>query len=524
VGEQPLALHGAGPIRKVLIANRGEIALRIVRACREAGIASVAVYSEVDRAALHVRYADVAYPLGPPEPAQSYLNIARILEAAQVTGADAVHPGYGFLAENAGFALACEEAGLTFVGPPVEAIRLLGDKAAARRTMSRAGIPVVPGSDPVADPAVAVGEAQRLGFPLLVKAAGGGGGRGIRVVQGPQDLEAALEVASAEALQAFGDPTIYLERLLDPVRHVEVQIMADGQSEPIALGERECSIQRRHQKLIEEAPSPAVDERLRRDLVEAAVAAARATGYRSAGTVEFLIDRGGHFYFLEVNTRLQVEHPVTEMLTGGDLVRDQLCIAAGQRLSYGQADVEARGAAIECRILAEDPLNGFVPSTGRARLLREPGGPGIRLDSGLYDGLEVTPYYDSLLAKLIAWGRDREEAVVRMRRALDEYQIAGVRTVLPFHRHVLASLQFLRGELSTGFVDAIMPEFEEASARRAEVAALGGAVLAASSNGGGARAPLPGPPGEGARAASAPSPSPWVSAFRPHPWSRNGWR
>ena len=510
-GNRPENRGRSQAIQRVLIANRGEIALRVARACRDAGIASVAVYSDADRGAPHVRAADAAHHLGPSDPAASYLSIPAVIAAAKATGAGAVHPGYGFLAENAEFAEACRSAGLIFIGPPPEAIRLLGDKAAARRTMGKAGVPLVPGSDPLTSVEAAREAAGRIGFPLLVKAAAGGGGRGIRPVERPEDLEAAVEAASAEARQAFGDPTVYLEKRLEPVRHVEVQVLADAHGSVVALGERECSVQRRHQKLIEETPSVAVGPALRSAMQEAAVAAAQVSGYQNAGTVEFLVDSRGGFYFLEVNTRLQVEHPVTEMVTGIDLVREQLRIAAGEPLGYEQRDVQFRGAAMECRIQAEDPLAGFLPSTGRLRLLQEPAGPGVRLDSGVADGQEVTPYYDSLLAKLITWGRDRGEAMQRMRRALREYRIAGVKTVIPFHQYALQTPEFVRGDLHTGFVDAVLPGFQEAAAARAEVAAMAAAVLATFR-----------PSGASPRAAAAPPSgrSAWVAAFGPRAWRR----
>ena len=432
----------------------------------------------------------------------------------KAVGAQAIHPGYGFLAESADFAQACEDAGITFVGPTPEAIRLLGDKARARQVMQAAGIPVIPGTSRVGSPEAAAAFAAEAGYPIVVKATGGGGGRGIRVVTGPEELESALQVAGSEALQAFGDASLYVEKFLQPVRHVEVQVMADHHGRVVSLGERECSIQRRHQKIVEEAPSPAVAPALRSRLVEAAVAVASAADYRGAGTVEFLLDQDGRFYFLEVNTRLQVEHPVTELLTGLDLVRDQLLVAAGHALPYRQEDIQSRGWAIECRIAAEDPCNDFLPSLGRVRVLYEPSGPGIRVDSSLYDGLELSPYYDSLLAKVISWGKDREEARLRMRRALGEYVIAGVKTNLPFHLHVMEDPDFQRGNLSTGYVDGVLESLREESLRRTRLAALGAALLAERAK---RAAPI--------TAAPKPAPrSPWATTFRSRPGPDDAWR
>jgi acetyl-CoA carboxylase biotin carboxylase subunit len=443
---------GPAPFRKLLVANRGEIAIRVMRACRELGIASVAVFSDADRRSRHVRYADEAYCIGPPPAVESYLSIPRIMEVAARAGVDAVHPGYGFLAEDPNFAQACRDAGITFVGPSPESMRLLGDKIHARALMRRAGIPVTPGTEEIADPEEAIHAARALGYPVMVKAAAGGGGRGIRRVDSEDELRGALAVAAAEAAAAFGQGRVYLEKLLRPVRHVEVQLIADRHGNVVALGERECSIQRRHQKMIEECPSPAVDGRLRDRLTWAAVTAAHVSGYENAGTVEFLLDADGNFYFLEMNTRLQVEHPVTEIVAGVDLVAEQILVAAGHPLSYTQESLPRRGWAIECRIVAEDPRAGFVPSVGEVAFAREPAGPGVRVESALYDGFQVSMYYDPLVAKVTAWGRDRDEAIRRMTRALGEFQIVGVQTNIPFHLEVMASPAFRRGELSTDFL------------------------------------------------------------------------
>ncbi len=439
--------------KKVLVANRGEIAVRVMRTCRDLGIASVAVYSEPDATALHTRYADEAYCIGAGPASESYLNASRIIDAALRAGADAIHPGYGFLSERAEFARACAAAGIVFIGPRPESLAGLGDKVQARITAEGAGVPTVPGTlDRVTlDEAREV--AGRIGFPLLIKAAGGGGGKGIRLVEDAAGLEPALRTAASEAEANFGDAGLYVEKYLDPVRHIEVQILGDKYGNVVHLGERECSVQRRSQKLVEESPSPAVDPELRARLGGAAVALARHDGYENAGTVEFLLDRDGNFYFIEVNARLQVEHPVTELVTGLDLIREQLRIADGEPLGYTQEDVKLNGWAIECRITAEDAEQGFMPSTGWVDLLNEPSGPGIRVDSSLFHGMEVGQYYDSLLSKAIAWGRDRDEAIRRLRRALDEYQILGVKTTLGFHRALLANADFQAGNLETHFIE-----------------------------------------------------------------------
>ncbi len=438
---------------KVLVANRGEIAVRVMRACRELGIRTVAVYSEADATALHTRYADEAVCIGPGPAPESYLRGEKIIEAARQTGAKAVHPGYGFLSERAEFAEACAHAGLVFIGPPPTAMALLGDKVEARRIAREAGAPTVPGTPGSVLSEQAKAVAHELGYPVLIKAAAGGGGRGIRLVPDEPSMEAALRVAASEAKSAFGDPSLYVEKYLDPVRHIEVQVLADQHGNVVHLGERECSIQRRNQKLVEESPSIAVDPELRERIGAAAVAIARQAGYVNAGTVEFLLDRKGDFYFMEVNARLQVEHPVTEMVTGLDLVREQLRIAAGERLGFGQEDVRLNGWAMEARITAEDPTRGFMPNLGRVDYVEEPGGPGVRVDSALFTGLEVPPFYDSMLAKVIAWGRDREEAVRRLRRALEEYLILGVKTTIPFHIQLLEDDDFRAGRIYTRFLD-----------------------------------------------------------------------
>jgi acetyl-CoA carboxylase biotin carboxylase subunit len=436
----------------VLVANRGEIALRIIRACHDLGIRAVAVYSDVDREALHVRAADAAYPIGAAAPRESYLNAARIIEVAKRSGCDAIHPGYGFLSENADFAQAVADAGLVFVGPPAKVQRLLGEKTAARRLAREADVPVAEGTEPLRDAAAARVAAKKIGYPVLLKPAGGGGGKGMRVVSRDEEFEAAWRGATGEATAAFGAPALYLERQITQARHVEMQILADGQGHVVWLGERDCSIQRRHQKLIEESPGPSVTEELRAKLGAAAVRIAERAGYVNAGTVEFLVEPHGQFNFLEVNTRLQVEHPVTEMVNDLDLVGLQLRIAAGEPLPFTQDQIVRRGAAIECRITAEDPFAGFVPASGGIALVREPAGPGVRVDSALFSGMTVPSEYDSLLAKVIAYGRDREEAIVRMRRALEEMRVAGIPTSLPFHRTALYEQDFITGRYDTDFV------------------------------------------------------------------------
>ena len=431
---------------KVLVANRGEIAIRVMRTLKEMGIVSVAVYSEADREAPHVDEADEAHLLGPPVPAESYLNVEKLLETARGTGAEAIHPGYGFLAENADFARACEEAGITFIGPPASAIEAMGSKTRARALMAEAGVPIVPGTtSPVETVAEARKQAKEIGYPVACKAVGGGGGKGFRVAHSEDELAEAFEGASREGEKFFSDPTVYLERYLEDPRHVEVQVLADSHGNAIHLGERDCSIQRRHQKLIEEAPAPHVDEEMRTRIGKIATDAAAAVGYRSAGTVEGL-QADGDYFFLEMNTRVQVEHCVTEMITGVDIVREQVVIAAGEGLSIAQGDVELRGHAIECRINAEAAHKGFAPAPGRITSYSEPAGPGVRVDSGVRGGSEVTPLYDPLIAKLIVWDVDRERATARMLRALREYEIGGLVTLLPFHEAILATDQWRNAE------------------------------------------------------------------------------
>ncbi len=443
---------------KVLIANRGEIAVRIIRACRELGIRTAAVFSQADADALHVQLADEAVCIGPPQAAESYLKIAAIISAAEITGAEAIHPGYGFLAENPHFAEVCEGCGIRFIGPPASSIQMMGDKAAARRMAAAQGVPVLPGSQhPVPDLEEARRVARDIGYPVIIKASAGGGGKGMRVVAEPEALESSLATAAAEAAAAFGDAAVYLERYLPDPRHVEIQVLMDGHGQGIHLGERDCSIQRRHQKLLEEAPSPALTDALRQAMGRAALSVAQAAGYRNAGTVEFLLDEVGNFYFMEMNTRIQVEHPVTEMVTGLDLVKAQLRIAAGEPLPVSQAEVRLTGHSLECRINAEDP-DRFLPSPGRLTNYRSSGGPGVRVDSHAYVGYVVPPYYDSLLGKLIVHGCDRGEAIARMQRALDETQIQGVQTTIPFHQKVLRHPDFLAGRTSTRFLERLLQE------------------------------------------------------------------
>ncbi|HQJ27558.1 MAG TPA: acetyl-CoA carboxylase biotin carboxylase subunit [Thermoleophilia bacterium] len=439
---------------KVLIANRGEIAIRVIRACRELGVGTVAVYSEADADCLHVHYADEAVCIGPPSAAQSYLVMPALVQAALQTGAEAIHPGYGFLAERAEFSALCREHGIKFIGPSPESIGLMGDKATARATMTAAGVPVTPGSEGIiGNAAEAEVVARDLGVPLMVKASGGGGGKGIRIVKDLSELGSAVRQAQAEAEAAFGNGAVYVEKYIGAPRHVEIQVLADGRGHGVHLGERDCSIQRRHQKLIEEAPSPAVDADLRAEMGAAAVAAALAADYEGAGTVEFLLDRDGSFYFMEMNTRVQVEHCVTEMVSGVDIVKTGIRIAAGEGLPLRQEDIELEGHAIEFRINAEDPAQGFMPSPGVVTRWAPPGGPWVRLDSHVYQGYAVPPFYDSLLGKLIVWGRDREEALARSRWALDQFLVDGVKTVIPFHRRVLDHPLFMAGEVTTHFIE-----------------------------------------------------------------------
>ena len=441
-------------IKRVLVANRGEIALRIIRACHEEGLEAVAVYSEADRLSPHVRAADLAVPIGPPAAVESYLDVGRLIAAAQSTACQAVHPGYGFLSERAPFAEAVAAASLEFVGPPAAAIRAMGDKTEARRRMQQAGVPIVPGTTrPLADHVQARPEAARLGYPVLLKASAGGGGKGMRLVREEAELEAGFEAAASEALKAFGAGEVYLEKYLERPRHIEIQILADSFGRVVALGERECSIQRRHQKLIEEAPSVAVTPALRRRMSDAATAAAGAVGYLGAGTIEFLLAPSGEFYFLEMNTRLQVEHPVTELVYGVDIVREQLRVAMGQPLRVHAGTLQPRGHAIECRITAEDPLNDFLPATGVVSYLRVPGGPGVRWDGGIEEGNEVTLYYDPLIAKLIVWGETRGVALERMRRALRELTIVGIPSSQTFHLRVMDDPEFQRGDIDVTYLE-----------------------------------------------------------------------
>jgi acetyl-CoA carboxylase biotin carboxylase subunit len=445
--------------RKILIANRGEIALRIIRACRELGIATVAVYSEADRESLHVRFADEDVCIGPPPARESYLNIPRIIAAAEITGAEAIHPGYGFLAENAEFAEICERMEIVFIGPSAQQIRLMGDKVEARRTMAAAGVPTVPGSPgAVADADAGLVIAREIGFPVLVKAAAGGGGKGMRVVEDEAGFAGMFTMAQNEAAAAFGDPSVYLEKFLARPRHIEFQLLGDSQGRVVHLDERECSIQRRHQKLIEEAPSSAVTPELRKRMGEAAVKGAVSIGYQSAGTIEFLLDSEGGFYFMEMNTRIQVEHPVTELVTGVDLVKEQIRVAAGEPLGVRPGGVELRGHAIECRINAEDPSRNFAPSPGVISIFHPPGGPGIRLDTHVYAGYRVPSHYDSLVAKLIVHANTRAEALARMRLALDSFIIEGIHTTIPFLRELLDHPAFVAGDFDTKFVDRLMAE------------------------------------------------------------------
>jgi acetyl-CoA carboxylase biotin carboxylase subunit len=440
-------------LRKVLVANRGEIAVRIIRACHELGIRTVAVYSDADRASLHVKIADEAFCIGPAPTTQSYLNIPNIMSTAELLGVDGIHPGYGFLAENPRFAEIVTDHKIAFIGPPARAIEAMGDKAAARELMQKAGVPVVPGSNgPVPGERDAAAIARVVGYPLIIKAAAGGGGRGMRAVHTPQDLLAALQTAQQEAEAAFGDGRVYIEKYIEEPRHIEVQVLADRHGTMLHLGARDCSIQRRHQKLIEESPPPRLRERTLAGLTRAAVRAAQAIGYVNAGTVEFLVDTFENFYFMEMNTRIQVEHPVTEVVTGLDLVKEQIRIAAGDRLSIGQRDVEIRGHGLECRVNAEDPRHDFRPSPGPITTFVPPGGPGVRIDTHCYPGYVIPPHYDSLVAKVIVWGRDREEAIARMHRALTEFEIGGIKTTIPFHLKVLDNAFFRRGEVYTNFV------------------------------------------------------------------------
>ena len=463
---------------KILIANRGEIAVRVMRACRELGIRTVAVFSEADRAALHVRYADEAYFIGPAPSRESYLKIDTILDVAKRSGAQAIHPGYGFLSENAAFARACNAAGVVFIGPPAMAITAMGEKTAARRVAVAAGVPVVPGAlHPLADNDAILAEARRIGFPLMLKAAAGGGGKGLRLVHKPEDLEESVLRARSEAMSAFSDDSLYIERAILKPRHIEIQILADAHGNAVHLFERECSIQRRHQKIIEESPSPFVTPELRERMGSLAVALVKSVGYVNAGTLEFLVDENREPYFLEMNTRLQVEHPITEMVTGIDLVQMQIRIAQGEALPFTQKDLTQRGHAIECRVCAEDPDANFIPNPGRIQSLRVPGGPGVRDDSGVYEGFEVPLFYDPLISKLVVHAESREAAIRRMLRAVSEYKITGIKTTLPFFDRALRHPKFIEGDFDTGFVGRLQGEKDERE-RAVEMAMAVAAVAA----------------------------------------------
>lgn len=463
--------------KKVLVANRGEIAVRILRACRELGLETVAVYSDADRNALHVRYADEAYNIGPAPAVESYLRIDRIVEVAQRAKADAIHPGYGFLAENPQFARAVAAADISFVGPPASVIHTMGNKVQARRLAQQVGAPVVPGVYETMGDRAIIEAADEIGYPVMIKAAAGGGGKGMRRVDDPDGMASGLARAHSEAAAAFGDDSVYIEKALTNVRHIEFQILADHKGNTIHLGERECSLQRRHQKLVEEAPSIVVDPQLRLQMGTAAVNIAKAANYVNAGTLEFLVDQDSNFYFLEMNTRLQVEHPVTELVTGIDIVKEQLRIASGRPLHQRQEEIVMRGSAIECRITAEDPFNRFFPSTGKITSLVEPTGPGVRLETGLYEGMEVSLYYDPLIAKLCVWGETRAAAIVRMRRALSEFRVMGVQTSIPFHQKVMESTNFMGGHFDTQFVEERLDMSPGEAGEREKVAAIVGALI-----------------------------------------------
>jgi acetyl-CoA carboxylase, biotin carboxylase subunit len=459
--------------KKILIANRGEIAVRVIRACHEMGIAAVVVYSEVDRAALHVRKADEAYPIGAPAASESYLNIPKILDVAKRSGADALHPGYGFLSENAKFAQACADAGVKFIGPTPAAMEAMGSKTRARQAMEKAGVPFVPGtSRGVESFAEAEKVAAKIGYPVMLNAAAGGGGKGMRLVHASEHLKSSLESARSEAERSFGDTEVYIEKVIVNPRHIEMQVLADEYGNTVYLGERECSLQRRHQKVLEEAPSPIVDADMRSRMGKVAVRVAQAAAYTNAGTVEFLVDQQRNFYFLEMNTRLQVEHPVTELITGMDLVHLQIRIAAGEKLPFNQDEIQVRGHAIECRIYAEDPDNNYFPSPGKISLLLQPEGPGIRIDNGMYEGWNVPIDYDPLLAKLIGYGTDRDQAIARLTRALNEYFVGGIKTNISLFRRILGDGDFRAAKLDTEFLDRMLKRSEDRPEdSRAEAAA-----------------------------------------------------
>jgi acetyl-CoA carboxylase biotin carboxylase subunit len=450
--------------KKILIANRGEIALRVMWACKELGIKTVAVYSEADHGSLHVRFADEAVCIGPPRNIDSYLNIPAIISAAEITGADAIHPGYGFLSESSYLAEICEACNIKFIGPGPQAIRLMGDKSRAKKAMLKAGVPVLPGSPGVLeDEEKAVKTSREVGFPVILKASAGGGGRGMRIVRNAAEVPLAFRAAQAEAAAAFGTPDVYVEKYVEGPRHIEIQVMADTKGNVVHLGERECSLQRRHQKVLEEALSPVVTEKLRRRMGRTAVEAAAAVQYVNAGTIEFLLDANGDYYFMEMNTRIQVEHGITELITGRDLVKQQIKVAAGQPLSFAQKDVTFAGHAIECRINAEDPFT-YVPSPGIIRHFHPPGGPGVRIDTFAHDGCEISPYYDSLIAKLMTYGRDRAEAIARMRRSLEVMVVEGIKTNIPLHRRILEDPDFLAGRFDTRFLERFLPQKKAAPA------------------------------------------------------------
>ena len=485
--------------KRILIANRGEIAVRIIRACREMGIESVAVFSDVDRKALHVRKADYAYHIGPATASESYLNVEKILDVARRSGAEAIHPGYGFLSENANFARACRDAGVKFIGPSPESMDMMGSKTRARQNMKRAGVPFVPGSERGLELDAMERLAEQIGYPIMLKAAAGGGGKGMRLVSSPKELHSAYENARSEAQRAFGDNEVYIEKFIANPRHVEMQIFGDEHGNVVYLGERECSVQRRHQKVLEESPSPIVDEDMRRRMGEIAVRVGKAAGYYNAGTVEFLVDQARNFYFLEMNTRLQVEHPVTEFVTGLDLVHLQFHIAAGEPLPFRQEDITLRGHAIECRIYAEDPDNNYFPSPGQITRLISPSGPGIRRDSGMYEGWTVPVDYDPLLAKLVGYGENREQAINRLLRALYEYFVGGIKTNVSLFRRILKDPDFRAGRLDTGFLDRLLLKpSNETDVRRPIMAAIGAAIFASTEpkatlpNGASAGAPVNG--------------------------------
>jgi acetyl-CoA carboxylase biotin carboxylase subunit len=464
--------------KKILIANRGEIAVRIIKACREMGVATVAVFSEADRNSLHVISADEALNIGPAPAIESYLDIGRIIEAAKATGAEAIHPGYGFLAENAGFVKRCEHEGIVFIGPNSKAMKLVGDKVRSRQTMEKAGIPIIPGMKSIPSAVEAYErEAQRIGYPVMIKASAGGGGKGMRIVRSKKELRAAIEAGQRESKSAFGDESVYLEKYIEEPRHVEFQILADNHGHAVHLFERECSIQRRHQKIVEESPSQALDPELRAKMGETAKKVIQVSGYNNAGTVEFLLDKNKNFYFLEVNARLQVEHPVTEFITGIDLVHQQIAIAAGRKLTLTQDELKQTGHAIECRIYAENPFNNFLPSAGKVHFLNEPGGPGVRHDCGIYSGCDVPIYYDPILAKLIVWAENREMCCQRMLKALDDYVILGIQTTINFLKDVIAHPQFQAGETTTHFIEKYFAQWEgkEKTEKSRMIAALASA-------------------------------------------------